>query len=110
MQRIIYNLVDNALKFTHKYGIIRVITEPSKDGKKVFVTVKDNGKGVSKEDQKKVFDRLYKADTSRGMDKKGTGLGLSIVREFVKAHNETITLKSDVGKGCAFTFTLTLAK
>ncbi len=110
VQRIIYNLVDNALKFTHKYGIIRVITEPSKDGKKVFVTVKDNGKGVSKEDQKKVFDRLYKADTSRGMDKKGTGLGLSIVREFVKAHNETITLKSDVGKGCAFTFTLTLAK
>ena len=110
IQRIIYNLVDNALKFTHKYGIIRVITEPSKDGKKIFVTVKDNGKGVSKEDQKKVFDRLYKADTSRGMDKKGTGLGLSIVREFVKAHNETITLKSDVGKGCAFTFTLTLAK
>lgn len=110
IQRVIYNLVDNALKFTHKYGIIRVITEPCKDGKRIFVTVKDNGKGVSKEDQKKIFDRLYKVDTSRGMDKKGTGLGLSIVREFIKAHNEMITLKSDVGKGCAFTFTLTLAQ
>lgn len=110
IQRVIYNLVDNALKFTHKYGIIRIITRPSHDGKKVLVTVKDNGKGVSKDEQKKVFDRLYKADVSRGKDKKGTGLGLSIVREFIKAHNETITLKSDVGKGCEFTFTLTLAK
>ncbi len=109
IQRVIYNLVDNALKFTHKYGIIRIITQPGKDNKKVLVTVKDNGKGVSKEEQKKVFDRLYKADMSRGKDKKGTGLGLSIVREFLKAHNETITLKSDVGKGCEFTFTLTMA-
>lgn len=108
IQRVIYNLVDNALKFTHKYGIIRIITQPGKDNKKVLVTVKDNGKGVSKEEQKKVFDRLYKADMSRGKDKKGTGLGLSIVREFLKAHNETITLKSDIGKGCEFTFTLTM--
>lgn len=106
IQRIIYNLVDNALKFTHKYGYIKIITE-IKD-KKVYVSVKDNGKGISKEEQKRVFDRLYKGDKSRGKDKKGSGLGLCIVKEFIKAHNEDITLVSDIGKGCTFTFTLPL--
>lgn len=106
IQRIIYNLVDNALKFTHKYGYIKIITE-IKD-KKVYVSVKDNGKGISVEEQKRVFDRLYKGDKSRGKDKRGSGLGLSIVKEFIKAHKEDITLTSEVGKGCTFTFTLPL--
>lgn len=104
IQRVIYNLVDNSLKFTHKYGIIMIKTE-IKD-KKVYITVKDNGKGVSPAEQQRVFERLYKADRSRGKDKKGSGLGLSIVKEFIKAHGETITLKSELGKGCEFTFTL----
>lgn len=104
IQRVIYNLVDNSLKFTHKYGIIIVSTR-LKD-KKVYVSVKDNGKGVSEEEQKRVFERLYKADRSRGKDKKGSGLGLSIVKEFIKAHGENITLKSELGKGCEFEFTL----
>ena len=108
IQRVIYNLLDNAVKFTHKYGNITVLTEIKE--KKVYVHIKDNGKGVSKEEQKRVFDRLYKADFSRGKDKKGSGLGLSIVKAFIKAHNETITLKSDIGKGCEFIFTLTLAE
>lgn len=106
IQRVIYNLVDNALKFTHKYGYIKIITE-IKD-KKVYVSVKDNGKGISKEEQKRVFERLYKGDRSRGKDKKGSGLGLTIVKEFIKAHGEEITLVSEVGKGSTFTFTLPL--
>lgn len=106
IQRVIYNLVDNALKFTQKFGYIKVITE-IKD-KKVYVSVKDNGKGISKEEQKRVFERLYKGDKSRGKDKKGSGLGLTIVKEFIKAHNEEITLTSDMGNGCIFTFTLPL--
>jgi signal transduction histidine kinase len=106
IQRVLYNLVDNALKFTHKYGYIKAIVE-IKD-KKVYVSVKDNGKGISAEEQKMVFDRLYKGDKSRGKDKKGSGLGLCIVKEFIKAHNEEITLKSEMGKGCTFTFTLPL--
>lgn len=106
IQRVIYNLVDNSLKFTHKYGIILIKTE-IKD-KKVYISVKDNGKGVSPAEQQRVFERLYKADRSRGKDKKGSGLGLSIVKEFIKAHGETITLKSELGKGCEFIFTLPL--
>ena len=106
IQRVIYNLVDNALKFTHKYGYIKITTE-IKD-KKVYVSVKDNGKGISQEEQKRVFDRLYKGDKSRGKDKKGSGLGLTIVKEFIKAHNEEIMLNSEIGKGCTFTFTLPL--
>lgn len=107
IQRVIYNLLDNAVKFTHKYGNIVIQTEV-KDNK-VYVHIKDNGKGVSKEEQKRVFDRLYKADYSRGKDKKGSGLGLSIVKAFIKAHGETITLNSDIGKGCEFIFTLKLS-
>lgn len=106
IQRVIYNLVDNSLKFTHKYGYIKIITRVT--DKKVYISVKDNGKGVSPEEQKRVFDRLYKADRSRGKDKKGSGLGLSIVREFIKVHGEDITLESELGKGCTFTFTLPL--
>jgi signal transduction histidine kinase len=104
IQRVIYNLVDNALKFTHKYGYI--IVSATVIDKKVSISVKDNGKGISANEQKMVFDRLYKGDKSRGKDKKGSGLGLSIVKEFIKAHNEEITLKSEMGKGCTFTFTL----
>lgn len=106
IQRVLYNLVDNSLKFTHKYGYIKIITEVV--DKKVRISVKDNGKGVSPEEQKRVFERLYKADRSRGKDKKGSGLGLSIVREFIKAHGEEITLNSEIGKGCTFKFTLPL--
>jgi len=105
IRRVIYNLVDNAIKFTDENGCIQV--ETSAKGGKVTVCVKDNGRGISEEDRRHVFDRFYKADASRGEDKKGSGLGLSIVRAFIKAHGESITLDSQPGQGCAFTFTLT---
>lgn len=105
IQRVIYNLVDNAIKFTDLNGEISIITK-LKD-KKVYVTVKDNGRGISFEDQKRIFDRFYKVDASRGEDKKGSGLGLSIVKEFIKAHGENISLKSEINQGCEFVFTLT---
>jgi len=108
IQRVIYNLVDNAIKFTDKNGEIDV--ETIVKDKKVFIKVKDNGIGISQEDQKKIFDRFYKVDASRGMDKKGTGLGLSIVKQFINAHGEEITLKSEEEKGCEFEFSLKLSK
>lgn len=108
IQRVIYNLLDNAIKFTDLGGEI-TITTTIKD-KKVYVSVKDNGRGISKKSQKRIFDRFYKADVSRGEDKKGSGLGLSIVKHFIRAHGETITLNSDPGKGCEFIFTLSLIK
>ena len=76
---------------------------------KLFVSVKDNGIGIPKEDLKLIWDRFYKSDASRGKDKKGTGLGLSIVKEIITAHNEHINVISTLGVGTEFIFSLTPA-
>lgn len=108
IQRVIYNLIDNALKFTNVGGMITLGAFIVDD--KAYVSVADNGIGIPEDEQKFVFERLYKADKSRGKDKKGSGLGLSIVKELIKAHNEEITLESEVGKGSVFTFSLPYTK
>ena len=102
--RVLQNLIDNALKFTEENGSVEV--ETTIKNKKVYVMVRDTGQGISPEDQRHVFDRFFKADSSRGKDKKGGGLGLCIAKEFMKAHNETISVKSKLGEGSEFTFTL----
>ncbi len=107
--RVLYNLVDNAIKFSLQEGEIEIETV-LKQNKKVFVSVTDHGKGISEEEQKYIFDRFYKADTSRGKDKTGSGLGLSIVREFLLAHGENVGVKSEEQKGTTFTFSLKLAE
>ncbi|MDR1065875.1 MAG: HAMP domain-containing histidine kinase [Clostridiales bacterium] len=108
MRRVIYNLLDNAVKFSEQDGRIEIDTTIR--DKKVCVSVKDYGRGIKPEDHKHVFERFFKSDASRGEDRSGSGLGLSIVAGFIKAHGETITLASDEGKGSVFTFTLPLAK
>ena len=65
---------------------------------------------MSEDTQKKIFDRFYKGDQSRGKDKQGTGLGLAITKEIIKAHNENIDVTSTEGAGSTFTFTLTKAQ
>ncbi len=109
IQRVIYNLIDNAVKFTDVGGEIFLETKKT-DNKKIVVYVRDNGRGLSEEDRKRVFDRFYKADVSRSEDKKGSGIGLSIVKEFILAHGEVITLNSELNKGCEFIFTLPFVK
>lgn len=109
IQRVIYNLVDNAVKFTDEGGKIFIETKKG-DNKKIMVYVRDNGRGLSEKDKKRVFDRFYKADVSRGEDKKGSGIGLSIVKEFILAHGEVITLNSEINKGCEFVFSLPFVK
>ena len=104
IQQVIYNLLDNAVKFSHHNSIIKVETVERKS--KIFISVKDSGIGIPKEDQKLIFDRFYKSDSSRGKDKKGTGLGLSIVKEIIGAHNEHINVISTEGVGTEFTFSL----
>ena len=104
IQQVLYNLVDNAIKFSHKDSIVKI--ETTEKHSKVFVSVKDSGIGIPKEDQKLVFDRFYKSDASRGKDKKGTGLGLCIVKEIIKAHEENINVISTVGVGTEFIFSL----
>ena len=102
--QVLYNLLDNAIKFSHHDSVIRIETVEKHN--KVFVSVKDSGIGIPKDEQKYVFDRFYKSDLSRGKDKKGTGLGLSITKEIIKAHEENINVVSTEGVGTEFIFSL----
>lgn len=104
IQQVIYNLLDNAIKFSNHDSVIIVETTEKKN--KIFVSVKDNGIGIPKDEVKMVWDRFYKSDLSRGKDKKGTGLGLSIVKEIINSHNENINVISTEGVGTEFIFSL----
>lgn len=104
IHQVLYNLIDNAIKFSHHNSEIRIGT--TKKGEKIFVSVKDSGIGIPKDSVNKVFDRFYKTDLSRGKDKKGTGLGLSISKEIINSHNQTINVVSTEGVGTEFIFTL----
>lgn len=108
IQQVLYNLIDNAIKFSHHDSVIRIETSMKKN--KIFVSVKDTGIGIPKDDQKLIWDRFYKSDLSRGKDKKGTGLGLSIVKEIIAAHGEHINLISTEGVGSEFIFSLPPSK
>lgn len=106
IQQVLYNLIDNAIKFSHNNSQIRITTIEKKE--KVIVSIKDSGIGIPKNSLKKIWDRFYKTDLSRGKDRKGTGLGLSITKEVINAHNENINVTSTEGVGTEFTFTLPL--
>lgn len=108
IQQVLYNLLDNAIKFSHHDGTIKIETTEKND--KIFVSVKDSGIGIPKESVKYVFDRFYKTDLSRGKDKKGTGLGLAITKEIIHSHNEHINVISTEGVGTEFIFTLAKSK
>ncbi len=105
IQQVIYNLVDNAIKFSETGSTVDLSTKLL--GDKVFVSVADHGCGIEKENLNKIWDRFYKTDSSRGRDKKGTGLGLSIVREIIQAHKEKIDVISAPNVGTEFIFSLT---
>lgn len=108
IEQVVYNLIDNAIKFSHNDSTITIETT-EKNGK-VFVSVKDTGIGIPKDSLNKIWERFYKTDLSRGKDKKGTGLGLAIVKEIIQAHGENINVISTEGVGTEFIFTLPLAK
>lgn len=104
IQQVLYNLLDNAIKFSHHNSIIKL--ETNEKHNKVFVSVKDSGIGIPKDDLKLIWDRFYKSDLSRGKDKKGTGLGLSITKEIIRSHGENINVISTEGVGTEFIFSL----
>ncbi len=108
MQRVMYNLLDNALKFTDEGDSITV--ETSIVGKKAYIVVSDNGDGIDEEALPHVFERFNKGDKSRGKNKMGTGLGLAIVKQIMLNHKEDIKVYSKPGEGTKFAFTLPLAK
>ena len=106
VQRIIYNLVENAIKFTPEKGLIKIHIKENDKDKKIYVSVYNTGTGIPADDIPFVFDRFYKSDRSRGLDKTGVGLGLFIVKTMIDAHEEKIWVTSEYEKYCEFTFTM----
>lgn len=104
IQQVLYNLLDNAIKFSHHNSVIKL--ETTEKHNKIFVSVKDSGIGIPKDNLKLIWDRFYKSDLSRGKDKKGTGLGLSITKEIIRSHGEHINVISTEGVGTEFIFSL----
>ncbi len=102
--QILYNICDNAVKFSRDGGIYKLsILEREK---KVYVSVYNEGEGIPSEELPFVFERFYKSDKSRGLDKTGVGLGLYIAKTIIDAHEEEIWVKSVYKKDCEFVFTL----
>ena len=104
MYQAIYNLFDNAIKFTPSNGKITLKTEI--EDKKVKTSVENTGEGISEKDLKHIWERFYKTDKSRGEDKKGAGLGLHIVKTIISQHNGEIYAESKEGEFTRFTFIL----
>ena len=101
LAQILYNLTDNALKYTPDEGKIDVTLKA--DGDNLIWEVKDNGVGIPEEDQKHIFERFYRVDKARSRETGGTGLGLSIVRQLVHLHDGTVSVTSKPGEGTTFT-------
>lgn len=108
IQQVLYNLIDNAVKFSNNDSSIKI--ETSIKNEKVLISVRDSGIGIPSDSIKKIWERFYKTDLSRGKDKRGTGLGLSIVKEIIQAHHENINVISTEGVGTEFIFTLPLSQ
>lgn len=107
LEQILYNLVDNAVKFNRPDGSVHITAEES-EGRAV-ISVEDTGAGISAADLPRVFERLYRGDKSRSRRTEGSGLGLAIVKHLVQAHGGVVSASSELGRGSRFTFTLPLA-
>jgi two-component system phosphate regulon sensor histidine kinase PhoR len=100
--------VDNAVKYGHANGIVRVGGKKMNNGK-LEIFVQDDGPGIPPESLDRVFERFYRVDKARSRDQGGTGLGLSIVKHIVHAHGGDVRCESELGKGATFYFTLPAA-
>lgn len=108
IQQVIYNLIDNAIKFTPQMGYLSLAI--TLQGKKALFEVKNSGEGIPEEELRQLFDRFYKSDRSRGQDKTGMGLGLFIAKTITAAHGEEIWVESKVGEFTSFHFSLPLVE
>ena len=104
IQQVLYNLIDNAIKFSKNHSKIEV--ETSERLGKAYIYVKDHGIGIASSELSKIWDRFYKADTSRGKDPRGSGLGLAIVKEIIQNHGQKINVVSTPDVGTEFSFSL----
>jgi signal transduction histidine kinase len=101
IHQVLYNLIDNAVKFTSEEGSLSLKVHST--DKKTVVSVYNSGNGIPADDIPRVFDRFYKTDRSRGLDKKGVGLGLYISKTIIDQHGEEMWVKSEEGSFCSFT-------
>ena len=106
LNQVIYNLMENAVKYTQNGGTIRVSLQ--RQGRDARFVVADNGPGIPKENLPHIFDRFYRVDKARSREKGCTGLGLSIVHQLVLLHGGAISVESEEGKGAAFIVELPL--
>ncbi|MBQ1996287.1 MAG: HAMP domain-containing histidine kinase [Clostridia bacterium] len=102
VQQVLYNLLDNAVKFTPENGTIHIFA--SNDGKKTYVKIRNSGAGVAPEEISRIFERFYKVDKSRSYDVKGVGLGLYIVKTIINMHDGEISASSKQGEYTEFAF------
>ena len=105
IHQVLYNICDNAVKFVNERGKLSLTLTYTKD-KKVEVAVYNEGMGIPAEDLPYVFEKFYKSDKSRGLDKLGVGLGMYITKTIIDAHGESVRVESEYGKYCRFVFTL----
>jgi len=104
IQEVVSNLVSNSIKYGREGGRTTISLDDS--GEKILVEVSDDGLGIEEKDLPRIFERFFRVDKSRSRESGGTGLGLSIVKHTIQAHGQTITVRSKVGKGTTFVFTL----
>jgi signal transduction histidine kinase len=105
---VIFNLMDNALKYCDKSLLLSIKTWNEKD--KLNISIADNGIGISKEDQKRIFEKFYRVSTGNLHNVKGFGLGLAYVKKIVTEHKGSIKVESEINIGTKFTITIPTLK
>lgn len=105
---MVYNLMDNAIKYNRTGGTVNIKIESLMDSHKVILTIQDNGIGIPEREKERIFERFYRVDKSRSRELGGTGLGLSIVKHAAKYHNASILLNTKEGEGSTFTVIFSL--
>jgi len=105
IHQVLVNLVENAMKYGYEGGSVTAGCYEMDEGH-VYVEISDDGPGIAEEHLPRIFERFYRADRSRARNIGGTGLGLAIVKHIVEAHNQTVTVRSKLGVGSSFGFTL----
>ena len=105
LQQVFFNLVENAIKYGRNEGRVSLGARAT-DGDKIELWVRDDGPGIPAESCERIFERFYRVDRARARETGGTGLGLSIVKHIVQAHGGEVWVKSELGKGTTFFFTL----
>ena len=108
IKQVLINLIDNAIKYGNENDNIWVALLNGK--RKLMVSVTDDGPGIAKEHQNRIFERFYRIDKSRSRDSGGSGLGLAISKHIIEGHRSTIVVNSELGKGTSLQFKLSKPK